>query len=286
MKIKDILKQQDKGVSFEFFPPKTEAGKKSLSTTVEVLKAYKPLYVSMTYGAGGGTQVKTKEAVDMLLEDKEFVVMPHLTCIGVGGDGLRGLLDEYSQKGVENIMALRGDPPQDVSGFDFKDQELCYAYDLVRFIKKDYGSLCVGVAVYPEGHIETDSLDQDLEYTKQKINAGADFAVTQMFFDNDYYYSFLDRARAAGISIPILPGILPLTDIAKVKQFVSVCRTTIPKRIEDEMAKFKDSPEDMEKRGIEFTVEQCRDLIKNGAKKLHFFTLNKPRVMTAILDAI
>ncbi len=287
MKISEILKQYDRGVCFEFFPPKTEAGRKSLEAKIKALKEYKPLYVSMTYGAAGGTQDKTKDAVSMLLNEEELVVMPHLTSIGAQAGSIKNILDEYKEKGIENIMALRGDPPQGEEAGDFNpaSRDFSYARDLVKFIKK-YNHFCIGIAVYPEGHIETSSLEQDIEYAKEKIDAGADFAVTQMFFDNSYYYALLDRMEKKGISLPVLPGILPLTDVAKVKQFSSICRTTIPGKIEETMTRFAGWPREMEKAGIDFTIEQCRDLIKNGVKHLHFFTLNKPGVIKTILSAI
>ncbi|UCD16126.1 MAG: methylenetetrahydrofolate reductase [NAD(P)H] [Candidatus Omnitrophota bacterium] len=286
MKIDSILKEYNQGVSFEFFPPKTEKGIESLQKTAAVLSAYKPLYVSMTYGAGGSTQERTKEAVRMFQERADLVVMPHLTCIGARGARIAALLDEYKEKGIKNIMALRGDAPQLDVAFDSSIQEFRYGRDLVEFIKQRYSGFCVGIAVYPEGHIETTSLAQDTDYTRQKVSAGADFAVTQMFFDNSHYYSLLDRMEKAGINIPVLPGILPLTDVAKVKQFASICRTTIPEHIEEKMGRFKENPDEMAKAGIDFTIEQCRDLIKNGIKQIHFFTLNKPAVMRRILDAI
>lgn len=285
MKISDILKHRPKGVSFEFFPPKSAKGQKRLAATVEALKGYSPLYASMTYGAGGITQEQTKESVYMLLNEKKLVVMPHLTCIGASKDGVRRLLDEYREKGVDNIMALRGDPPQGKLDFDFSRQEFSYGRDLVAFIKQ-YGHFCLGVAVYPEGHIETSSLDEDTEYAKGKIDAGADFAVTQMFFDNAYFYALRERMKKKGLNIPVLPGILPLTNLSKVKEFASICRATIPKKIEDTIARYSARPEDQEKAGIDFTIAQCRDLIKNGAGQLHFFTLNRPEVMRIILDAI
>jgi len=288
MKIIDILKTHDKGVSFEFYPPKTENGMNSLIATVRELKAYKPLYVSMTYGAAGSTQEKTKEATYMLIREKEFVVMPHLTCIGANVDSIKKLLNEYKQNNIENIMALRGDPPQvppGTAGFDFKSQALCYAKDLVSFIKEN-GGFCIGAAVYPEGHIETKTLDEDIEYTKQKIDSGANFAVTQMFFDNSHFYNFLERAGKKGINIPVLPGIFPLTDIDKLKKFCTVARTTVPKKIEEEMSRFRGKPQDMEKCGIDFTIKQCRDLISHGYRRLHFFTFNKSEMIKAILDAI
>lgn len=241
MKIIQILKTHDQGASFEFFPARSEKGRKLLVNMIGILKQYKPLYASMTYGAGGGDQNRTKEAVSLLLETKELEVMPHLTCLGARCNAIKDILDEYKAKGIENIMALRGDPPEGVTGFDFTQKDFSYAVDLVKTIK-DYGHFCIGVAVYPEGHVEAVSLEQDLEHTKQKIDAGADFAVTQMFFDNKHYYSLVDRMHKNGIDIPVLPGILPLTDVEKVKQFASICRATIPKRIEKNAVLHRTAP--------------------------------------------
>ncbi len=285
MKISDILKQRDKGVAFEFFPPKSEKGRASLIETVKALKISNPLYTSMTCGAGGTTQKITQDAVSLLLEESELEVVPHLTCLDLSPEGLRSLLDNYKSKGIDNIMALRGDPPEGVCNFNFSKQDFSYAVNLVKTIK-EYGHFCIGVAVYPEGHIEAYSLEDDLEYAKQKIDAGADFAVTQMFFDNTHYYRLLDKMQKKGINIPILPGILPLTDIAKVKQFASICHTTIPKGIEETMASFDGKPQEQEEAGINFTIKQCQDLVKNGVKQIHFFTLNKPMIIKTILEAI
>lgn len=282
MKIIDILESNNEGVAFEFFPPKTQEAKKKLAKAIEKLKFYMPLYVSMTCGAMGSKQFYTQEAVDILLEEKNLVVMPHLTCVDATFESIRNILDYYKKRNVENIMALRGDPP-DIEGFDFSKQDFKHASDLVKFIK-DYGSFCIGVAVYPETHLESTSFEEDLEYAKYKIDMGADFAVTQMFFDNKHYYNFLEKARKKGIKIPILPGILPLTDIQKVKEFTSVCRVSIPNEIEERMSKFLNNPEDMEKVGLEFTIKQCKELIKNGFKKLHFFTLNRVSPIKTILE--
>ncbi|MCM8786594.1 MAG: methylenetetrahydrofolate reductase [NAD(P)H] [Candidatus Omnitrophica bacterium] len=284
MKIIDILEEKKRGFSFEFFPPKTSKAKESFKKTVQILKRYKPLYVSMTYGASGSSQEYTKEATYLLLSVKEFTVIPHLTCVGATAFSIRKLLDEYKLKGIENIMALRGDPPKDKQ-FDFKKTQFPYAKDLVRFIKKNY-NFCIGVALYPEGHIEEPSFDRHLQHMKQKIDAGADFAVTQMFFDNSYFYSFLEKAKKAGISIPILPGILPLYNILKAKEFCLACKATIPKKIQEKMSSFLDKPEEMEKIGIDFTIKQCKDLIEKGYQRIHFFTLNRPRVMVKLLDAL
>ena len=285
MKISNILKQNNKGVAFEFFPPKSEKGRDALIRTVKALKGSNPLYTSMTCGAGGTTKEITQNAVSLLLEERGLEVVPHLTCLGLSSESLTELLDNYKFKGIDNIMALRGDPPEGISDFNFSSQDFSYAVSLVKFIK-EYGHFCIGVAVYPEGHIEASSLDDDLEYAKQKIDAGADFAVTQMFFDNTHYYRLLDKMQKKSINIPILPGILPLTDIAKVKQFASICHTTIPKHIEEAMASFANKPQEQEEAGINFTIKQCQDLAKNGVGKIHFFTLNKPKIINTILEAI
>ena len=285
MKISEILKQNDQGVAFEFFPPRSERSKSALISTIKALGECKPLYTSMTCGAGGTTRAVTKAAVALLLEQKGLEVMPHLTCLDLNEETLKDFLDDCTKKGIGNVMVLRGDPPQGAGNFDFLGQNFFCARDLVKAIKK-YGRFCIGVAVYPEGHIETSSLGEDLNYARQKIDAGADFAVTQMFFDNTYYYRLLDRMEKKGINIPILPGILPITDITKVKQFVSICRVTIPKNIEETMTSLINDPQEQEKAGIDFTIKQCRDLVRNGVKKLHFFTLNKPDIIKAILRAI
>ena len=286
MRIVEILKQRDRGISFEFFPAKSPEGEKSLAETVRTLKSYQPMYVSMTCGAGGGKQGRTQEAVCMLLKEGGFVVMPHVTSVDITRDRMKALLDSYKESGIENLMVLRGDPPQGVQGFDFKNQEFSYASDLVKFIRKEYGRyFCVGVAVYPEGHLETSSLEEDMKYTKQKIGMGADFAVTQMFFDNRFFYDLSDRMRRDNLTIPVLPGILPLRDISAVKRFASLCRSTIPKPIDEAMSRYEGKPEEMEKVGLEFTIAQCRDLLQNGVKKMHFYTLNKLAI-TKVLDAL
>ncbi len=212
--------------------------------------------------------------------------MPHLTCLDAEPGEIEEQLDHYKRRGIENIMALRGDPPQDTLRQAMPGADFCYARDLVRLIRKSYQGFCIGVAVYPEGHIETSSLEQDLRCAKEKIDAGADFAVTQMFFDNRHFYSLLDRMRGAGITIPVLPGILPLTSIDKVRQFASITRASVPRHIQEELERHRANPRHMEQAGIDLTIRQCKDLISQGYRRLHFFTLNRPQVMKAILDGI
>jgi len=283
VKISDIFKQNSQGVSFEFFPPKTEKGMDKLISTSLMLQDYSPLYFSMTYGALGKNQDRTKKAVYSLLDKTATTVMPHLTCIASSQRKVTDLLDQYKDRGIENIMALRGDLPAEGLGPAGECEDFKYAVDLVKFIKK-HTNFCVGVAVYPETHIESFSVEEDCEYTKRKIDAGAEFAVTQMFFDNKYYYEFMDRASRQKMNIPVLPGIFPLTDIKKLDNFLKTCRVNLPCRIKESMEKLSGCPQDMEKAGLEFTIKQCQDLINNGVKKLHFFTFNSPNTIKKILD--
>lgn len=283
MKITDILKQNESGVSFEFFPPKSEKAKEAFSANLSVLKEYKPLYVSMTYGASGGDQKLTQEAVEVLLKEKSFEIMPHLTCVGAQPENIEKLISHYKERRIDNILALRGDLPQ--SSAAELSKNFCYGCNLVRFIRK-CSNFCIGVAVYPEGHSESGSLENDTAHTKEKIQAGADFAVSQMFFDNAYYFSLLERLGKAGIDIPILPGILPLTNLTKLREFSLICGTKVPKKIEEALAVYEGKPRDMEKRGIELTIKQCQALRAGGVKYLHFFTLNKSGVIRPILEAL
>ncbi|HDO36003.1 MAG TPA: 5,10-methylenetetrahydrofolate reductase, partial [Nitrospirae bacterium] len=193
MQISEILNTRDRGISFEFFPPKTGEGMSALMKVAVELAEYDPLYVSVTYGAGGSTQDRTRKLLIKLKEETDLTVMSHLTCIGATGEMMDSLLRDYRDNGIDNILALRGDPPQDAEDYDPATGEFRYAKDLVEFVGK-YNYFSIGVAVYPEGHQEAPSLEADIEYTKMKVDAGADFAITQMFFDNRYFFDFLERA--------------------------------------------------------------------------------------------
>ncbi|MFN3395953.1 MAG: methylenetetrahydrofolate reductase [NAD(P)H] [Thermodesulfovibrionales bacterium] len=285
MLIRDILRERDKGVSFEFFPPKTEEGKDTFMAVVRELRAFNPLYVSVTYGAGGTTQDRTYRTLMWLRNETDLTVMSHLTCIGATERAMDELLKRYISIGVDNILALRGDPPKGVPDFDPLKGEFRYASDLVRFIKK-YESFSIAVAVYPEGHQESPSLEKDLEYTKKKIDEGADFAITQMFFDNTYFYKFMERADKSGIRIPIIPGIMPIGDIRKIMEFASFCKATIPDSIIKRMESFQDNPEEMKKIGIEIAIKQCMELRSNGIRFFHFYTLNRADMVRSIVEAI
>jgi methylenetetrahydrofolate reductase (NADPH) len=284
MKITDVLSKRDRGFSFEFFPPKSIEGKEDFMGVVGTLAARSPVYVSVTYGAGGSTRDRTRNALLWITEETDLAVMSHLTCIGAERAELEDLLGDYKRFGVDNILALRGDPPKDM--YDFKPSgEFRYALDLVRFVR-EVGDFSVAVACYPEGHQESPSLQKDIEYTRMKVDAGADFAITQMFFDNRYYYDFLDRARKAGITVPIFPGIMPVTDFEKIRKFAGFCHATIPPKLEELFAPALGDPEESMKLGVHYAVSQCEDLLGNGVRYLHFYTLNKSDAVLKILDGL
>ena len=285
MNISDKFKERGRGISLEFFPPKSSEGKDAFMKVVNELKAFDPLYVSVTYGAGGTTQDRTLNTLKWISKSTNLTVMSHLTCIGATKMSMSALLKEYQDSGIDNILALRGDPPMHRPDFDPTLGEFKYAVNLVDFIKK-YDYFSIAVAVYPEGHSQSPSIEKDMEYTKQKIDAGADFGITQMFFDNRYYYDFLDRATKLGITIPILPGIMPIIDCKKIVQFAEFCNASVPKEILDRMEPVMDMPEEMRKLGVEYAVKQCEDLIKNGVNYLHFYTMNRSDSVSEILKAL
>jgi methylenetetrahydrofolate reductase (NADPH) len=252
---------------------------------VDDFNAFGPLYASMTYGAGGTTRERTLTALRWLRETGRLPLMSHLTGIGANRGSIEAIAQELEELGIDNILALRGDPPKNTSDLDLPAGDFPFARDLVAFLKGT-GRFSIAVAVYPEGHAQSPSLEKDLEYTKQKIDAGADFAITQMFFENDYYYRFLDRAAKAGITIPLIPGIMPILDCKRIKDFAAVCNTTIPKAILDRIEPMTDMPEEVRKLGVEFAVKQVEDLLRHGVKYIHFYTMNRYDSVSEILVAI
>lgn len=284
VKISKIFKENNYGVSFEFFPPKTEEEIEKFKSTVKELAKLNPLYVSVTYGAAGSSQEMTQETVEMIKQETGLTVMPHLTCMGGSFNSIQQVLDNYKNKGYENIFALRGDLPKDLDeskvSSDFK-----YAKDLVRFIKNSY-EFSLGVALHPEGHPESKSLEEDIFYTKKKIDAGAEFGITQMFFDNNYLYNYAALLRKQKIFIPIVPGIIPITDFQKIERFASLCKTTIPDEITNKMKSLNEDSEAIRKVGIDFSINQSQDLINNGYRYLHFYSLNKAKDVCEIVNAL
>jgi len=280
MKIKQIIEQQRKTLSLEFFPPKTQDAEIRLFDAIRGLETLNPSFVSVTYGAGGGTRKTTRHVVERIMQETALTPMPHLTCIGQSEEELRSILHDYRELGIENILALRGDLPREAKKSLTKDSS-CRAINLVQ-MAASFEAFSIGVAVYPEGHIEAPDLKSDLLYTKQKIEAGADFAITQMFFYNYLFYDFLERAEKSGIHIPIIPGIMVITDIEKIKKFAQNCGAILPPPLVRRMEGAASSVE-VESIGIEFATKQCYDLWHNGIRFFHFYTLNRAAPVTEVL---
>ncbi len=287
MKIGEILRRDVFSVSFEFFPPKTEEGERQLFETIKDLKPLRPTFVSVTYGAGGSTRDRTRRVVKRIHEEVGLNVMAHLTCIAHTREELLGILSDYDRIGIDNILALRGDVPRDKPDFRPPEGACRYAVELVRLIRENFGErFSIGVASYPEGHPESPNMEWEVRFFKEKVLAGADFSITQMFFENEYYYEFIELCEKAGIEIPIIPGIMPITNFRQIKKFASMCGATIPQSLIDRMEKVEDRPEEVEKIGVEFAIRQCEDLISNGVPGLHFYTLNKSKATLKIYSAI
>lgn len=274
MRIDQLLGRGQHTISFEFFPPKTEAGFATLYQTVTDLKGLNPSYVSVTYGAGGSTRQKTVELVQRIQNDARINAMAHLTCVGHTADEIGGILDELWAGGIRNVLALRGDPPNGQSQFTATEGGFSYANELVAHMRSRH-DFCVGVAGYPEGHPQCLNRTRDLENLKRKIDAGGCFVVTQLFFDNADFYRFRDQARLMGIKVPIIAGIMPVTNVNQIKRFITMCGAKIPHRLLLKLEAIENDPEKVYWAGVEYAVMQCHDLLFNGVDGLHFYTLNK-----------
>ena len=283
MKITEILSRPGHVFAFEFFPPKDEKSADALLRTVERLKHVDPAYVSVTWGAGGSTRRKTLDVVQMVKSRFGLESMAHLTCVGASRADLDAVLDDIESRGIENVLALRGDPPKGDTEFKPHPDGFRNAVDLVARIKSRW-NFSIGVAGYPEGHIESSSLETDLDHLKRKVDAGADFVVTQLFFNNEDFFRFLERARAAGITVPILPGIMPITNVSQIKRFTEICGVKIPKPLLDRLEPIMDDREAVIAEGIDYSTRQCTELLEQGAKGIHFYTLNMSRSSKTILE--
>ena len=286
MKIKDLFGRGRPVFSFEFFPPKDDPGVATLFETVKNLKELEPSFVSVTYGAGGSTRRKTVEITKRIKQELGIEAMSHLTCVGHSRDEISAVLDEIEAAGIENVMTLRGDPPRGETNFIPHPDGFNHANELVRFIRYRKPAICLGVAGYPEGHPEAPSKDADLENLKKKVDAGADFIVTQLFFDSRDYFDLVDRAQACGIGLPVVPGIMPITDLAQIKRFTQMCGAKIPAALLAELEIVDGTKEAVAEIGIRYATAQCEFLLKNGAPGIHFYTLNKSTSTRTILSAL
>lgn len=266
--------------SLEFFPPKDDAGVEALRATAAALRRMDPDFVSVTYGAGGTTQQRTAQVSTILRSEFGLTVMPHLTCVGHSRAELCDLIDRLHADGFRNVMALRGDPPKGSATFVPAADGLRYACELVELIKSRHSDICVGVAGYPEKHPEAPSLDVDLTNLKRKVDAGADFITTQLFFDNTIYYRFVERCRALGITVPIVPGIMPVLSLKQIQRFTALCGATLPKQL---VTRLEAAVEEVvETIGIDWALTQIRGLLANGAPGYHLYVLNRARAALAL----
>ena len=281
MKIIDRLNEDKIHISFEVFPPKTDAGFDKVLEATDKIAALKPSYISVTYGAGGGTSKNTAKIASHIKDDLNILSLAHLTCASSTKEEVRDVISNLKQLGIENILALRGDIPEGMvfpTGDRFR-----YAWELVDEIRK-HGDFCIGAACYPEGHVENEQKADDIRYLKQKVDSGVDFLTTQMFFDNDIHYNFLYRIREAGITIPVLPGIMPITTASQMKRSQELSGTVFPRRFLALLDRFGSYPDAMKQAGIAYATDQIIDLLANGVRNIHIYSMNKPDVAAKIME--
>jgi methylenetetrahydrofolate reductase (NADPH) len=287
MFIRDYLSSGAPSISFEFFPPKSDEAATQLEHTIAELRSLEPAFVSVTWGAGGSTREKTIDIVSRIKRETGIEAMAHLTCVGASRDDLGSVLQRLASAGVENVLALRGDPPKGQTGFVAADGGFRYANELTAFIRESHGaSLCVGSAAYPEKHPECGNPAVDLDNLKRKVDAGLDFLITQLFFDNRHYWEFVERARAAGIGIPIIPGIMPITNAAQVERFTVSCGATLPFKLGAELNRRRHDHQSVMQLGVAHATSQCIDLLTSGAPGIHFYTLNRSSATKDIFSAL
>lgn len=285
MKIIEKLSSASPVFSFEFFPPKDSEGFTALFETIGQLKPSAPGFVSVTYGAGGSTRAQTVDLVGKIKNNIGIESMAHLTCVGHNQQEIRSVLDSLQAQNIENVLALRGDPPQGEVKFIKTEGGFEFGNELVAFIKNNF-SFCIGAACYPEGHIECKDLNKDIENLARKVDSGVDFLVTQLFFDNRYYFDFLDRAQKKNINVPVIPGIMPILNLKQIQRFTKMCGASLSPSLLNKFEGVQDDNEQVRQVGIEHAIEQCRELMENKAPGIHFYTLNRSKATLAILEAL
>lgn len=283
MKIIEKLQDGKVHVSVEVFPPKTEAKYPEVIRAVDEIAALSPSYISVTYGAGGGTSRNTVKIASHIKKDLGVESLAHLTCVSSSEDTVRQVITELKAAGVENVLALRGDLPEDPEIPVARDYR--YASQLIEEIRRQ-GDFCIGAACYPEGHVESRDRKADIGYLKEKVDTGVNFLTTQMFFDNTVHYSFLYRIRERGITVPVIPGIMPVTNAKQMRRILSMSGTALPSRFQAILDRFGSHPQAMKQAGITYAAEQIIDLIANGINNIHIYSMNKPEVARAILDQL
>ena len=287
MLIRDLLAAGNPSFSFEFFPPKNDEAAAQLERTIAELRDLNPTFVSVTYGAGGSTREKTIDIVSRIKRETGIEAMAHLTCVGSTREELRDVVGRLVGSGVENILALRGDPPKGETAFRAVEGGFSYASELVTFIREEFGSrISIGGAGYPEKHVECANPAVDLDNLKRKVDAGLDFITTQLFFDNRVYFEFVERARACGITIPIVPGIMPITNAGQIERFTLMGGATLPFKLAAELNRRRENLRAVQQLGVAHATAQCMDLLMGGAPGIHFYTLNRSTATSEIYAAL
>ena len=286
-RIPDIFQRTSKTFSFELFPPKTDKGFENLKATIAGLVQLKPDFISCTYGAGGGSRDKTFDIVEMIEKEHHTVAMAHLTCVLNTQDDIRKIVEDIKSRGVRNILALRGDAPADHPDWKPGPENFKYSSELTGFIRQEFGDYFgIGVAGFPEGHLLCPDREKDADFLKMKIDAGADFVITQLFFDNNDYFDYVERLKNRGVRVPILPGIIPITDYAALERFTARIGASIPEKVKMIFKPLASNKEATLQAGIKFSIQQCRELLEKGAPGIHFYCLNKAEPTTSILKAL
>ena len=282
MKIRDIL-QERRTISFEFFPPREADGVPGVIEVIKDLERFNPDFVSVTYGAGGGTRAFTEEITMRLKAETQLEVMAHLTCVAQMRSEVHGVLQRLQSAGIENVIALRGDRPADAESSVPGPDEFPHATDLITHIHANFDFGVAG-ACYPEGHTESEDLGTDIKYAKMKQELGADFLITQLFYDNEYFFDFQERAAAAGISVPIIPGVLPILSTPQIRRFTSLCGATIPAELDEKLERYADDNRAVREIGIEHATQQAEELWAHGVPGIHFYVLNRRYSVSHILS--
>ena len=281
MKIRDIL-QQKRTVSCEFFPPREEDGIPAVFRAIDRISAFNPDFISVTYGAGGSTRDFTERITMQVKQETDLEVMAHLTCVAQTREEVHNVLERLDEAGVENVIALRGDPPRGQENFVAAEGGFGHATELIDHIRANF-DFGLAAACYPEGHTESPDLDSDIRYAKEKVEKGADFLITQLFYDNRYFFEFMERAQRAGIDVPVIPGILPILNTAQIRRFTSLCGATIPPDLDNKLDRFAEDDNAVRDLGVEYASRQVEELWENGAPGVHFYVLNRSYSVSRIL---
>jgi len=287
MKVTNIWNSKQKPtISFELFPPRSEKGAENLEKSIDALAALEPDFVSVTFGAGGSTREGSRQLVEKLKNEKKLEVMAYFACYGFGPEEITAVLDDYQALGVENVLAVRGDPPREEENFQPHPDSLAHACDLIAFIRPRY-SFCLGAAGYPEGHIECESREKDIEFLKLKVDNGAEYIISNYFYDSEYFFDFIRRCRAIGIDVPIVPGVMPIYSLKMMKMLAGLCGAAITEKVSAGIASLpEDDKEALVNFGIDFAAGQCRQLLEAGVPGLHFYTMDLSKSTVGIVNRL